>query len=123
MEIITTTTAPAPGGAYAQGRGVDGVVYTSGQVGLDPETGQKPEAFADEVRQAFRNLEAVLEAGGSSKSDVIRTMCLLTDIDTFAEFNELYAEFFDNHLPARSTFGVELAGGYRFEIEATALRH
>ncbi len=122
MEIIDTSEAAAPGGAFVQGRIVGDVVYTSGQVGVDPASGAVPEDFADEVRQALANLDAVLTAAGSSRGEVIRTMCLLTDVARFAEFNGIYAEFFGAHLPARSTFGVALAGGFRFEIEATALR-
>lgn len=121
MEIIDTSAAPAPGGAYAQGRRVGDFVFTSGQVGVDPVTGSAPPDFEDEVRQALANLEQVLRAGGSAPDRVVRTMCLLTEISTFPVFNRIYAEFFGDHQPARSTFGVELAGGFRFEIEATAI--
>ena len=120
MRLISTTNALAPGGAYSQAVAIDGMLYTAGQVGADAATGVRPEDYRSEVRQALENLRAVLEAGGSSVSQVVRTMCLITDVDDFAVFNEIYAEFFGEHRPARSTFCVGLAGGYLFEIEAFA---
>ena len=120
MRFISTRNAPPPGGAYSQAVAVDGTLYTAGQVGADPVTGSRPDDYRAEVRQAFENLRAVVEAGGSSVDRIVRTMCLITDVEDFAVFNEVYAEFFGDHRPARSTFSVGLAGGYRFEIEAIA---
>lgn len=121
LEIISTPNAPAPGGHYSQAIRVGNTVTTAGQVGLDPVTGEKPDTFAGEVRQSLANLKAVLEAAGSSLDLVIKTTCFITDVDNFAEFNAIYAEVFGDHRPGRSTFGVALAGGFTFEIEATAL--
>lgn len=121
-DFISTDTAPAPGGHYSQGAVVGDVVFTAGQVGLDPVSGQKADSFAGEVRQSIKNLEAVLQSQGLELSNVVRTMCLITDTSQFAEFNEIYAELFGSHRPARSTFAVGLAGGFAFEIEAIAAR-
>lgn len=119
---ISTDTAPAPGGHYSQAVAVGDVIFTAGQVGLDPLTGEKADTFAGEVRQSLENLRAVLRSDGLDLTDVVRTMCLLTDTADFAEFNAIYAEVFGEHRPARSTFAVGLAGGFRFEIEAIAAR-
>jgi 2-iminobutanoate/2-iminopropanoate deaminase len=121
LEIISTPTAPAPGGHYSQAIRVGDTVTTAGQVGLNPATGEKPDTFAGEVHQSLANLKAVLEAAGSSLDNVIKTTCFITDVANFAEFNAIYAEVFGEHRPARSTFGVALAGGFTFEIEAVAL--
>jgi len=120
MQHLSTTDSPAPGGAYSQGVLVRDFIFTAGQVGKDPVTGVTPTDFREEVRTALANLKAVLAAGGAEMTDVVRTMCLLTDISTFAVFNEEYAAAFGDHLPARSTFGVALAGGFTVEIEAIA---
>lgn len=122
IEFVSTTQAPAPGGHYSQGAVVGDVIFTAGQVGVDPATGVKADSFAGEVRQSLANLEAVLRAQGLDRTAVVRTMCLLTDTADFAEFNGIYAEFFGDHKPARSTFAVGLAGGFTFEIEAIAAR-
>lgn len=121
MHPLHTSNAPAPGGHYSQAIATDGYIFTSGQVGLNPATGETPSDFREEVRQVFANLQAVLAEGGAEITDVVRTMCLLTDIADFAVFNEEYAAFFGDHRPARSTFGIALAGGFSVEVEAIAL--
>ena len=118
---ISTPLAPAPGGHYAQGVRAEGIVWTSGQVGLDPATGVAEDEFGPQARQAMANLSAVLKASGAALTDVVKTTCFLTDVADFAEFNSLYAEFFGSHRPARSTFVVGLVGGFIFEIEAMAI--
>ena len=120
MELLHTTNAPAPGGHYSQASVAGDYLFTAGQVGLDPKTGETPTDFREQVRQSLRNLQAVLTEGGAEITDVVRTMCLLTDIETFAVFNEEYAAFFGEHKPARSTFGIALAGGFAVEVEAIA---
>jgi 2-iminobutanoate/2-iminopropanoate deaminase len=122
LQKISTPDAPVPSAAYSQAIVWDAMVVTGGQVGTDPATGELPARFEDEVRQAMRNLAAVLRAAGSSPDRVVKTTCFLTDIATFAAFNEVYQEFFADPLPARSTIGIALAGGLRFEIEAWAVR-
>lgn len=122
LTLTHTPDAPAPGGHYSQAAVTDGLVLTAGQIGQHPETGETPSDFRAEVRQAIANLRSVLQAEGLELTDVARTLCLLTDIDTFAVFNEEYAAAFGEHRPARSTFGIALAGGFRVEIEAIAVR-
>lgn len=121
MTEVSTSSAPVPGGHYAQGAVANGIVWTSGQVGVDPATGITEKDFGRQARQAMANLAAVLNASGAAITDVIKTTCFLTDVTEFAEFNSLYAEFFGNHRPARSTVVVGLAGGFIFEIEAMAV--
>lgn len=120
MHLLQTTDAPAPGGHYSQAVRTGDYIHTAGQVGLDPATGEKPKDFRAEVRQSLANLKAVLAEGGAEITDVVRTMCLLTDITDFAVFNEEYTTFFGDHRPARSTFGIALAGGFTVEVEAIA---
>jgi len=120
MNLIHTNDAPAPGGHYSQAALAGDYLFTAGQVGLDPKSGQTPSDFREEVRQSLANLKFVLAEGGAEVTDVVRTMCLLTDINNFAIFNEEYAKFFGDHKPARSTFGIALAGGFTVEVEAIA---
>jgi 2-iminobutanoate/2-iminopropanoate deaminase len=122
LEQITTANAPAPSAAYSQAIAWDRLVVTGGQVGTHPATGELPAVFEDEVRQAMRNLVAVLRAAGTGPKNVVKTTCFLTDINTFPVFNEIYQEFFSDPLPARSAIGIALAGSLRFEIEAWAVR-
>lgn len=120
IQPVRSERAPAPGGAYEQAVVHEGRLYTSGVVGLDPGPGTVPASFREEVRRALANLDAVLNAGGASRQTVLKTLCFLTDTGDFTVFNEEYARFFGTARPARSTIGVALAGGYRFEIEAVA---
>lgn len=120
LTIISTPDAPAPGGAYSQAIGAGDFIYTSGQVGVNPQTGQTPADFREQTRQALNNLGAVLRASGAELTDVVKTTCFLTDITMFNAFNEEYSAFFGDHRPARSTFGVALAGGFAVEVEAVA---
>jgi 2-iminobutanoate/2-iminopropanoate deaminase len=117
---ITTHSAPAPGGAYSQAMQSGRILATAGQVGIDPITGAMPAGLEDQVRLAIQNLEAVLNAGGSSFGQVVKTTCFLADIGTFDRFNAIYAEYFPEPRPARSTVGVSLAHDLLFEIEAIA---
>lgn len=119
--IVAPEGVPAPGGQYSTAVVGGGVVYTAGQVGIDPETGVLVEDFAGQVRQALTNFVRVIEASGSRRDLVVKTLCFLTDVADFATFNEVYTEFFPTEPPARSTVGVVLAGGLKFEIEGTAL--
>lgn len=121
FDQISTQDAPSPTAAYSQAIVWDRLVVTGGQVGADPSTGKLPETFEEEVRQALRNLRAVLTAAGSGVDRVIKTTCFLTDIADFQKFDNIYREVFADPLPARSTLGIALAGGLRFEIEAWAV--
>lgn len=122
MKNIETKKAPAAVGPYSQAISVNGLVYTSGMLPIDPETG-KIEAACIEVQtdQAIKNLSAVLEAAGSSLEKVIKTICYLKNIGDFAAFNETYAGYFTAK-PARSCIEASaLPKGALVEIEAIAV--
>jgi 2-iminobutanoate/2-iminopropanoate deaminase len=122
---IKTSDAPAAIGPYSQGVSAGPLVYLSGQIGLDPTTGQLVTGGTDvEARRAMANLGAVLKAAGLSFRDVVKTTIYLTDIGDFAKVNAAYAESFPSGtLPARATVGVAaLARGAHVEIEAVAYR-
>jgi 2-iminobutanoate/2-iminopropanoate deaminase len=122
-EIISTDQAPKPAGAYSQGVCWKGMVFTAGQVGLDPSTGKPVEGgIREQTRQVLKNVQAVLEAGGSSLDNVVKTTCFLADINDFAAFNEIYQEFFPDNRPARSTVQVGLPSPWQVEIEAIGIR-
>ena len=121
MKTIETKNAPAAIGPYSQAIAVNGLVYTSGQIPIDPAAGviEAPD-IEGQVRQAIRNLAAVLEAAGSGLDKVVKTTCFLTDINDFAAFNAVYAELFPGK-PARSCVEVSaLPKGALVEIEAVA---
>jgi 2-iminobutanoate/2-iminopropanoate deaminase len=121
---IKTTAAPAAVGPYSQAIATSDLVFCSGQVGLDPATGELvPGGLEAQVERVIRNLEAVLQAAGVTLSDVVKTTCFLADIDDFATFNGIYARFMPDPPPARSTFAVKaLPKSALVEIEAIALR-
>ncbi|MDR0876521.1 MAG: RidA family protein [Treponema sp.] len=121
MKIVQTNAAPAAIGPYSQGYTSGSLVYTSGQIPLSAETGEvKGKTAAEQTEQVIKNLKAVLEAGGSSLSKVIKTTCFLADMDDFAAFNEVYARHFPGK-PARSTVAVkDLPRKVLVEIEAIA---
>jgi len=122
-QVISTSNAPAPGGVYSQGIQWEQLVFTSGQVRVDPATGQAaPGGVREQTRQVLRNVQAVLEAAGTSLDNVVKTTCFLADIGDFAAFNDVYREFFTSDPPARSTVQVGLVPPWRVEIEAVAVR-
>ena len=122
MKKIATDKAPAAVGPYSQGIVFDRLVFTSGQIPLDPATQQMVEGdFKTQVRRVLQNLTMVLEAGGASLDTVIKTMCFLADLKDFAEFNEVYKEFFTSDCPpARSCVQAQLPKNARVEVEAIA---
>lgn len=120
MKIIKTSNAPAAIGPYSQGYAANGFIYTSGQIGIDPETGMLAEGIAAQAEQSCKNVGAVLEAAGADYSKVIKTTCFLADMADFAAFNEIYAKYFVS-LPARSCVAAKaLPKGALCEIEAIA---
>ena len=122
MKVIATTNAPAAIGPYSQGYEVNGLVYTSGQIPVDPATGNVPEGIAAQAEQSCKNVGAVLEAGGVSFNQVFKTTCFLADMGDFAAFNEVYARYFVSK-PARSCVAVkDLPKGVLCEIEAIAAK-
>lgn len=121
---VSTNAAPGAVGPYSQAIMTDDLVFCSGQVGLDPATGELiPGGVEAETERVIRNLEAILDAAGCTLADVVKTTCFLADISDFATFNGVYARYWPDPPPARSTFGVAaLPRGARVEIEAVAAR-
>ncbi len=120
---VQTANAPEAVGPYSQAISAAGLVFCSGQIGLDPRSGELVQgSVQDETRQAIENLAAVLDAAGSSLVHVVKVTVYLTDIDDFGRFNEAYEPFFSAERPARATVGVAaLPKGARVEIECVAL--
>ena len=122
MKVIYTPNAPAAIGPYSQGYEVNGLVYTSGQIGVNPADGVAPEGIEAQAHQSCKNVGAVLEAGGADFSKVFKTTCFLADMADFAAFNEVYAKYFVSK-PARSCVAVKtLPKGVLCEIEAIAVK-
>ena len=122
LGIVATDAAPPAIGPYSQAVVVDGMVYTAGQIALDPKTGEVVgRTTAEQTERVLKNLAAVLEAAGSGLSMVVKTTVYLADMADFPAMNEVYAKQFGTHKPARST--VQAAGlpkGVRIEIDAIA---
>jgi 2-iminobutanoate/2-iminopropanoate deaminase len=108
--IVMADKGPAPAGPYSHAVVANGFVFISGQGPVNPETGAAPDAFADQVRQTFENVQTILEAAGSSLDDVVKVNAYVTDLTRFAAFNEVYKEFFQDDPPARTTVGAALLG-------------
>ena len=120
--VISTTSAPGAIGPYSQGWTVGDLVYTSGQIPVDPATGAVPEGIAAQAEQSCKNVGAILEAAGVTLDDVFKTTCFLADMGDFAAFNEVYAKYFTSK-PARSCVAVkDLPKGVLCEIEASAAK-
>jgi 2-iminobutanoate/2-iminopropanoate deaminase len=107
---VMAERGPAPAGPYSHAVIANGFVYLSGQGPVDPDTGTMPDSFADQVRQTLKNVQTILEAAGSSLEDVVKVNAYVTDLTRFAEFNEVYKEFFRNDPPARTTVAAALLG-------------
>ena len=122
IEIVTSSNAPAALGPYSQATVVNGVVYSSGQIGLIPETGEfAGESAAEQAEQVLKNLQAVLAEAGTSMEKVFKTMIFLADINDFAAVNEVYASFFKEPYPARSCVQAgALPKNAKVEIEVIA---
>jgi 2-iminobutanoate/2-iminopropanoate deaminase len=118
MQIINTSAAPAPIGPYNQAIVHNGLLYMSGQIAIDPVTGELvQESLAAETHQVMRNLQAVLDAAGTNFSKAIKTTIFLSDMSLFAEVNGIYGSYFDGHFPARETVSVKgLPKGVNVEI-------
>ena len=122
-KAIATDKAPRAIGPYSQAIVAGGLVFCSGQIGLDPESGQLvPGGIGAETRRVLANLTAVLAAAGASFADVVKTTIYLVDLADFARVNEIYGAYFSEPYPARATVGVsELPRGARVEIDAVAI--
>ncbi len=121
--VVHTDKAPKAIGPYSQAIRTDFGLFTAGQVGIDPATGELVTGGVEEqTRQVLKNLQNVLEAGGSSLANVVKTTVFLKDMNDFAKMNAIYAEYFGANPPARSTVAVAgLPKGALVEIEAVAL--
>ena len=121
-KIVATTKAPAAIGPYVQANIIGNMVFTSGQLGLVPETGEFVEGGVEEqTRQAFENLKAILEEAGTGLDKVIKTTVFLKDMNDFAKVNAVYASFFEGDFPSRSAVQVaKLPKDGMVEIEAIA---
>ncbi len=124
LGVVATDAAPKAIGPYSQAITTDGLVFTAGQVALDPKSGDLVgTTTAQQTEQVFKNLEAVLAAAGSSLGNVVKTTVYLADMADFAQMNEVYAKHFGAHKPARST--VQAAGlpkAARVEIDVIAVK-
>lgn len=122
-EVIETDGAPKPIGPYAQGVRIGSLLFTSGQIALDPRTGKLIEGnVAVQTRQVLENLKAVLQASGTSLEQVVKATVFLKDMADFAAMNKVYAEYLGEAKPVRSTVAVaELPGGALVEIDLIAL--
>lgn len=118
--VVSTSKAPAAIGPYSQAIKLGNLVFTSGQIGLNPTTGELIGASTEEqARQAFANLKAVAEEAGGSLANVVKFTLFLTDLSEFAQVNAIMQEYVSAPFPARSTVGVaSLPKGARFEVEA-----
>ena len=122
MKVLETKNAPGAIGPYSQGFEVNGFVYTSGQIPVDPATGEVPAGIAAPAEQSCKNVGAILEAAGAGFDKVFKTTCFLADMGDFAAFNEVYAKYFTSK-PARSCVAVkDLPKGVLCEIEAIAAK-
>ncbi|MBQ5420942.1 MAG: RidA family protein [Clostridium sp.] len=120
MNKIATSSAPAAIGPYSQGIECNGMIFVSGQLPVDPATGEFPEGdIQDLTRQSMKNIIAILEAAGSSADKIVKTTIFLTDLANFVPVNQAYAEFFPGIAPARACVQVAaLPKGAPLEIEA-----
>jgi 2-iminobutanoate/2-iminopropanoate deaminase len=121
-QVISHSDMPAPYGAYSTAIRAGDFIFVSGQAGIVPETGKKAgEDFDSQARQAFQNLKTCLECSGASMDDVVKVITWLGDPEERAALNNLFAEYFPNEPPARSTPIVDLPMGLLLSIEATAI--
>jgi 2-iminobutanoate/2-iminopropanoate deaminase len=123
-KIITTDQAPAPIGPYSQAVAVNGFLFLSGQVPINPTTGElEQSSIKEETRQVMRNINAVLLEAGYDFSHIVKITIFLTDMSLFDEVNEVYGSFFKSNFPARETVAVKgLPKGVNVEISATAYK-
>lgn len=124
-QVVVTDEAPKAIGPYSAGIKLGSFVFTAGQLGIVPENGDIISGGIEaETRQALKNIEKILEAAGASMSDVVKTTVFLRDMDDFGRMNQVYAQFFQENPPARSTIQVAaLPKGAAVEIEAIAILH
>lgn len=122
-KVIFTESAPKAIGPYSQAIEINGTLYISGQIPLIPATGQMPEGIKEQTKQVMENIGAILKAAGYSYSNVVKSTCLLSDMDNFKAMNEVYGEYYKENPPARAAYGVvKLPLGALIEIETIAVK-
>lgn len=122
-KIISTDKAPAAIGPYSQAVEAGGMVYTSGMIPINPETGEIVKGIEAQAHQAFQNLAALLNASGTDMTKVIKTTVFIKDMNDFAKINEIYAQYFTGDFPARSCVeAARLPKDVLVEIEAVAVK-
>ena len=125
MKVIKTAKAPKPLGPYSQGILYGNLVFVSGQLGVDPETGELKDSFKEQALQALKNLKAVIEAAGGSRCSVVKVTVYTTELEKFGEFNQVYREFFKGcpFLPTRAVVEVKrLPMNAKVEVECVAIK-
>ncbi len=122
MNYIETSNAPGAIGPYSQAIEVNGMIFASGQIPVNPATGEVPEGIAAQAKQSCENVKAILEAAGTDLEHVVKTTCFLADMGDFAAFNEVYGSYFTGK-PARSCVAVKaIPKGVLCEIEVVAVK-
>lgn len=123
-KVISTSNAPAAIGPYSQAIETDGYVFTSGQIPINPATGEVGgKTIEEQTEQVMHNIGALLEASGLTFANVVKTTCFLADLNDFAAFNAVYAKYFPNEAPARSCFAVAgLPKGAKLEVETICVK-
>ena len=122
-KVISTEKAPKAIGPYSQAIEANGTLYISGQLPIDPETGKMPEGIKAQTKQALKNVGEILSEAGYTFNDVVKSTCLLKDITSFKDMNEVYAEFYKEECPARAAYEVvNLPLGALIEIETIAVK-
>lgn len=122
-KIIYTEKAPKAIGPYSQAVEINGTLYISGQVPVNPETGNIPEGIKAQTEQVMKNIGAILEEAGYTFNDVVKSTCLLSDMDNFQAMNEVYGSYYKENPPARAAYGVvKLPLGALVEIETIAVK-
>ena len=122
-KAIATTKAPGAIGPYSQAIEANGMVFISGQLPINPETGLMPETVSEQTEQSMKNLQAILEAAGCTFDNVLKSTCYLADMSYFGEMNTVYAKYFTGDCPARAAFAVkELPKKALVEIEMIAAK-
>jgi 2-iminobutanoate/2-iminopropanoate deaminase len=123
-KVIKTDNAPAAIGPYSQAIEVNGTIYISGQIPIDPQTGKLVEGgIKEQTHQVLKNIGAILKAAGCSYQNVVKSTCLLANMDDFKDMNEVYAQYYSENPPARAAYGVlKLPLGSMIEIETIAIK-
>jgi 2-iminobutanoate/2-iminopropanoate deaminase len=122
-KVITTSHAPKAIGPYSQAIEANGLLFISGQIPVNPATGEIPEGITEQTRQVMENIGGILREAGYDYSQVVKCTCLLSDMENFKAMNEVYGSYFSEHPPARAAYGVvKLPLGVLVEIECIAAK-